>query len=60
MPKDKKVEAVDVEAVAKADEQKLKLHVAGIEEKLSRQLGVTVEELRKKTITIKESKLSVK
>lgn len=53
-------EEVDVEADARINELKLAGHVASIEERLSRQLGITVEELRKKTVTLKNSKLSVK
>lgn len=65
MAKDKKGAAeeekeVDVDNDARINELKLAGHVASIEERLSRQLGITVEELRKKTVTIKNSKLSVK
>lgn len=57
-PKEEPV--VDVDAEAQVEDRKLTLAILSIEEKISRQLGITVEELRKKSIIIKGSKVTVK
>lgn len=61
MKKETKEEpVVDVDAEAQVEDRKLTLAILSIEEKISRQLGITVEELRKKSIIIKGSKVTVK
>ena len=51
---------VKIDEVAEAEERKLQAVVSVLEEKLSRQLEISLDELRKKKIVITNSKITVK